>query len=77
MAVAARFGPARFAKVYGRVFTAWGAAGLAAPWIAGALYNVSGTYTVALVLAACAALFSALNAALTRRTVVEVAARAP
>lgn len=74
VAIAARFGPARFAKVYGRIFTAWGTAGLVAPWLAGALYDVTGTYAVALLLAGCTALLSALNAALTRQMAAEVAA---
>lgn len=35
-------------RIYGRVFTAWGTAGLLAPWLAGALYDQSGRYHLAL-----------------------------
>ena len=58
-AVTAHYGAARSARVYGRVFTAWGLAGLAGPWLAGALYDLSGTYSVALGLAALAGVVSA------------------
>jgi len=37
--------------LYGKVFTAWGFAGLAAPWLAGALFDVSGNYRIALTVA--------------------------
>ena len=53
-----------YAKAYGRIFTAWGLAGLGAPWLAGRLYDLSGGYTVALLLAAVAALGAALLALL-------------
>ena len=33
------FGVLRGVKIYGRVFTAWGAAGLVGPWLAGALFD--------------------------------------
>ena len=62
-AVAIYFGVARTALVYGRVFTAWGVAGLVAPGIAGYLYDTTGGYTLALALAAGAALLSAIVAA--------------
>lgn len=56
--IAKRFGSATGAWVYGRVFTAWGVAGLAAPWLAGVLFDRTGAYagaaTVAAVLAAAA-----------------------
>ena len=38
------FGPLRFKKVYGVVFTAWGLAGFCAPWIGGALFESFATY---------------------------------
>lgn len=60
--VAIYFGVARTATVYGRVFTAWGAAGLAAPGIGGYIFDVSGGYGWALALAAGAGLFSAVVA---------------
>jgi MFS family permease len=61
-AVAIYFGVARTATVYGRVFTSWGAAGLAAPGIGGYLFDLSGGYGVALGLAAAAGLLSAVVA---------------
>ena len=45
-------------KVYGRVFTAWGFAGLAGPWTAGRLYDASGNYGTALAAASIIALVS-------------------
>ena len=47
-------------KVYGRVFTAWGFAGLAGPWTAGRLYDASGSYGTALAAASVIALFSTM-----------------
>ena len=38
--------------VYGRVFIAWGVAGLSGPWLAGALFDAQGDYALALWLAA-------------------------
>ena len=38
-AIAKLFGMRRSARVYGRVFTAWGCAGLLGPWLAGALFD--------------------------------------
>jgi OFA family oxalate/formate antiporter-like MFS transporter len=60
--VAIYFGVARTATVYGRVFTAWGAAGLAAPGIGGYIFDALGGYGVALALAAGAGLLSAAAA---------------
>lgn len=51
-AIAKLFGLLDSPLVYGRIFTAWGAAGLAAPWLAGQLYDWSGTYQTALMTAA-------------------------
>ena len=53
------FGPGLYALAYGRIFTSWGLAGLAAPWFAGILYGYAGNYTVAL---SAAALLAALSA---------------
>ena len=50
-AVATLFGAKEAARVYGLVFTAWGIAGLGAPWLAGFLYDSSGTYQSALAIA--------------------------
>ena len=49
------YGPSDLGRVYGRLFSAWGAAGLTAPPIAGYLFDVTGTYTLALAVAAGAA----------------------
>ena len=54
------YGPARLGPVYGRLFSAWGAAGLVAPLVAGALFDRTGGYTLALSIAAGAALLSAV-----------------
>ena len=43
-------GPDLSAKVYGRVFTAWGAAGLLAPSLAGWLYEQNNNYDAAILL---------------------------
>jgi len=58
--IAKLFGMADSPRIYGRVFTAWGAAGLFAPSLAGALFDLSGTYRVALLAAAALAVISAL-----------------
>lgn len=66
-AIRRMFGAESFAWAYGRVFTAWGAAGILARWLAGALYGVAMGYTWAFELAALAAsLGLALNATLPR-----------
>jgi OFA family oxalate/formate antiporter-like MFS transporter len=39
-------------RAYGRIFTAWGVAGLLAPWFAGQIYDWNGSYTPALWVAA-------------------------
>ena len=48
------------AWAYGRIFTAWGLAGLGGPWIAGFLFDRTGDYALALWLAATAAILSAV-----------------
>ena len=60
--IAKRFG-SEGPAVYGRVFTAWGVAGLLGPWLAGAVFDVTGGYTWALALAAGLAFLSATVAA--------------
>lgn len=62
VAVQRFFGAARFGVVYGRVFTAWGLAGLTAPWLAGWIFDRNDDYRPALVIASAAACLSALAA---------------
>jgi OFA family oxalate/formate antiporter-like MFS transporter len=54
------FGAANGAVVYGRIFTAWGSAGLIGPSLAGFLFDRSGGYTLALLTAAVIGLISAV-----------------
>lgn len=53
------FGQALAAKTYGLIFTAWGLAGLGGPWLAGRIYDSTGGYHAALMVAAVAGLASA------------------
>lgn len=46
-----QFGAANFSRVYSIIFTAWGMAGLASPWLAGILFDASGNFSSALQLA--------------------------
>jgi len=52
-------GAGDFARAYGRVFTAWGLAGLAAPYLTGLIYDSYGDYTFALYVAAALSCVSA------------------
>lgn len=61
--VAIYFGVARTGQIYGRVFTAWGVAGLTAPGIGGLLFDRTGGYGAALGLAAAAGVLSAVAVA--------------
>jgi MFS family permease len=61
---AAFFGAATLARTYGRLFTAWGAAGLAAPVLAGVLFDLTGGYRAALLVGAAAASGAVLTAVL-------------
>jgi len=54
------YGKARFSKLYSIVFTAWGVAGLLSPWLAGAIYDRTGDFRVALLLALLATIGSFL-----------------
>lgn len=58
-AINLQFGDHDGPRVYGLVFTAWGFAGLVGPWLAGTLYDNSGSYSVPLAVAGIAALLSA------------------
>jgi OFA family oxalate/formate antiporter-like MFS transporter len=53
-------------RAYGRVFLAWGFAGLLAPWSAGMVYDLRGDYRLAMVIAAIVAVLSAICAGLFR-----------
>ena len=57
-----RYGPDGYPAAYGRVFTAWGVAGLIGPLGAGTLFDATGGYRLPLLLAALAAVASALVA---------------
>ena len=61
-AIAITYGTVTGARIYGRVFTAWGTAGLLAPWFAGHLFDRSDSYTLALGTAGVLAVASALTA---------------
>jgi len=50
-AISKTYGPVAGIRVYGKVFTAWGTAGLLAPWSAGILFEMTGAYTLTLLLA--------------------------
>jgi OFA family oxalate/formate antiporter-like MFS transporter len=62
VAISDRFG-ARGPQAYGRIFTAWGFAGLAGPWSAGWIFDWRGGYEPAMLAAAVIAVLSALFAA--------------
>ena len=59
-AIAKLFHVKDIAKIYGRVFTAWGCAGLLGPWLAGYLFDISEDYQLALLTAASFGLVSIL-----------------
>jgi OFA family oxalate/formate antiporter-like MFS transporter len=46
--IAKMFGAAQSSLIYGRVFTAWGCAGIVSPWLAGRLFDSTGSYQWAL-----------------------------
>lgn len=65
VAIRQAFGGASFAWAYGRIFTAWGIAGITAPWLAGTLFEAASGYRRAFVAAmTIAALGLACNLAL-------------
>jgi len=57
-------GAGDFARTYGKIFTAWGLSGLAAPYVAGYFYDSFGDYSFALRIAAALSCFSAVMATL-------------
>jgi OFA family oxalate/formate antiporter-like MFS transporter len=54
------FGIGNSPRIYGRIFTAWGAAGFLGPWMAGLLFDQTGTYSIALSVAIGFGLLSSL-----------------
>ena len=56
------FGTLGGIRAYGRVFTAWGTAGLIFPWLAGYLFDLSRSYTAILTVAAVISALSAFGA---------------
>ncbi len=65
VAIAGCFGE-RGPQAYGQVFTAWGFAGLIAPWSADLIYDLRAGYELAMIIAATIAVLSALSAAFFR-----------
>lgn len=61
------FGQQNFARTFPIVFTAWGVAGLSAPWIAGAIFDATGSFSSAIYLALCANLLAILVAVILRK----------
>ena len=57
-AVSYLFGQVAGIKAYGRVFTAWGTFGLLLPWLAGYLFDRTGTYDMIILIAAIISLLS-------------------
>lgn len=54
------YGKAQMAKVFGILMTAWGLAGLTASWVAGFVFDSTGKYELAILLAASTALISSI-----------------
>ena len=63
------FGIGNSPRIYGRIFTAWGAAGFLGPWMAGLLFDQTGTYSIALSVAIGFGLLSSLVIVLHHSTV--------
>ena len=56
--VSLRYGESASSRIYGRVFTAWGLAGLAGPWFAGYLFDQYGHYSLSLLVAGALSMLS-------------------
>jgi len=67
VAVLINYGEQRFSEVYGRVFTAWGAAGLIAPWASGWAYAHQGHYKSSFAALALVSLIAIASLGLQRR----------
>ena len=52
--VARYFGPGLFGRMSGRLYTAWGLAGIVGPWVAGSSFDRTGGYQAAIVIGGCA-----------------------
>ncbi|MEM0947094.1 MAG: MFS transporter [Pseudomonadota bacterium] len=52
------FGTQGFQAAYGIIFTAWGLSGFAAPWLAGLLFDLSGSFTPGFIVAIVTTLFT-------------------
>ncbi len=67
IAVTRLAGPSLGPALYGRIFTSWGVAGFAGPWLAGLLFEGGGHYETAFLVAAGVAVVSSLAALPLRR----------
>ncbi|MDE0114248.1 MAG: hypothetical protein OXN84_18415, partial [Albidovulum sp.] len=54
------FGSALFGRVFSLIFSAWGIAGLTAPWLAGRIFDQWGDYRFAFILALGATVLASL-----------------
>ena len=54
------YGTVNYGRMMGRLITAWGVAGLSAPWLAGAIFDATGGYGLAVGLALAGVLLAAL-----------------
>lgn len=61
------FGPDGFARLFPLIFTAWGTAGLCAPWIAGAIFDRTGSFHAAVLAALGATALAAILALLLKK----------
>lgn len=52
------YGPAHFQSSFALIFTAWGLAGFCAPWVAGMIFDATGSFDLAVYLATCAIILS-------------------
>jgi predicted MFS family arabinose efflux permease len=77
MIVAKGYGARNVSRIYGRLFTAWGVAGLAAPFLGGVLFDARGDYAnVIIAAAALAALASLVGLAYPRQAAIRSAVTA-